>query len=123
MGKKWVDDIVKSGGVGCKIVNLSKYVGQFENLSKNHVLEHLDDKLENGTWQKQGKALVLIVALMEGKSSEVVIDYFTQSPENIQNLQNAKKRVLRSKARLKKKELTYLTLVEQVLVQHVQEKW
>jgi len=96
--KKWVDDIVKSGGVGCKIVNLSKYVGQFENLSKNHVLEHLDDKLENGTWQKQGKALVLIVALMEGKSSEVVIDYFTQSPENIQNLQNAKKRVLRSKA-------------------------
>ena len=35
--KKWVADIVKSGGVGCKVLNLPKYVMQFENLSKNHV--------------------------------------------------------------------------------------
>merc|ERR1712154_189930 len=96
--KKWVDDIVKSGGVGCKIVNLPKYVQQFENLSKNHVLEYLDETLEAATWQKQGKALTLIEALIKGKSSEDVIDYFSQSPDNVQSLQNAKKSILRRKA-------------------------
>eukprot|EP00485_Elphidium_margaritaceum_P014945 CAMPEP_0202726072 /NCGR_PEP_ID=MMETSP1385-20130828/184424_1 /ASSEMBLY_ACC=CAM_ASM_000861 /TAXON_ID=933848 /ORGANISM="Elphidium margaritaceum" /LENGTH=852 /DNA_ID=CAMNT_0049392285 /DNA_START=180 /DNA_END=2739 /DNA_ORIENTATION=- len=96
--KKWVDDIVKSGGIGCKIVDVDKYVSQFENLSKNHVLEYLDEKLEDATWQKQGKALTLIDALMAGKSSEHVLEYFTQSPDNIQALTNHKKSLLRKKA-------------------------
>jgi len=96
--KRWVDDIVKSGGVGCKILDLPKYVQQFENLSKNHVLEYLDEKLEDSAWQKQGKALALIEALIKGKSSDDVIDYFNQSPENIQACQNAKKSILRRKA-------------------------
>ncbi len=91
--KKWVDDIVKSGGVGCKIIDIGKYVTQFENLSKNHVLEYLDEKLEDKQWQKKGKALTLIEGLIKGRSSDDVIEYFSQSPDNIQELQNAKKSI------------------------------
>jgi len=96
--KRWVDDIVKSGGVGCKILDLPKYVTQFENLSKSHVLEYLDEKLEDSAWQKQGKALALIEALLKGKSSDDVVDYFSQSPENVTNLTNHKKSAVRRKA-------------------------
>jgi len=96
--KRWVDDIVKSGGVGCKIVELPKFVSQFENLSKSHVLGYLDEKLEDSSWQKQGKALALIEALLKGKSGDDVVEYFTQSPDNVQSLINAKKSILRRKA-------------------------
>jgi len=96
--KKWVDDIVKSGGVGCRVLDLDKYVRQFENLSQNHVLEYLDEKLEDAAWQKQGKALALIEALLSGKSADDVLDYFSQSPDNIQALQSSKKSILRRKA-------------------------
>merc|ERR1719361_2736226 len=96
--KRWVDNIVKSGGVGCKIVDLPKKVKEFDTLSKNHVLEYLDEKLEDSAWQKIGKALALIEALLKGKSSEDVIEYFNQSPDNVQSLENAKKSILRKKA-------------------------
>jgi len=96
--KRWVDDIVKSGGVGCKIVDLPKFVAQFENLSKSHVLGYLDEKLEDSSWQKQGKALALIEAMLKGKSGDDVVEYFTQSPDNVQSLVNAKKSILRKKA-------------------------
>ena len=96
--KRWVDNIVKSGGVGCKIVDLPKFVSQFEHLSKNHVLEYLDDKLEDFARQKQGKALALIEALLKGKSSNDVAEYFSQNPENVQSLLKSKKTILRKKA-------------------------
>merc|ERR1719300_379578 len=91
-------NIVKSGGVGCKIADLPKKVKEFDTLSKNHVLEYLDEKLEDSTWQKKGKALALIEALLKGKSSDDVIEYFNQSPENVQSLLNSKKTILRKKA-------------------------
>jgi len=81
-------------------VDLPKFVSQFENLSKNHVLEYLDEKLEDSAWQKQGKALALIEALLtKGKSSDDVVEYFSQSPDNVQSLINSKKSILRKKAK------------------------
>eukprot|EP01084_Bolivina_argentea_P279333 477541_1 len=108
--RRWVDDIVKSGGVGCKIHGLDKFVKQFENLSKNHVLEYLDEKLEDSAWQKQGKAVTLIDALCKGHSSDDVIDYFSQSPENLKALINAKKSIIRRKVN---KVIEYLELSEE----------
>eukprot|EP00490_Sorites_sp_Unknown_P012069 CAMPEP_0114670784 /NCGR_PEP_ID=MMETSP0191-20121206/40050_1 /TAXON_ID=126664 /ORGANISM="Sorites sp." /LENGTH=749 /DNA_ID=CAMNT_0001929065 /DNA_START=243 /DNA_END=2493 /DNA_ORIENTATION=- len=97
--KKWLSDIVTSGGIGAKIQNIGKYVRQFDNLSKAHVLEALDEILEEEeTWQKTAKALELIYALLDGNSSNDVHEYFKESSDNLIDLCNHSKKGVRSRA-------------------------
>jgi hypothetical protein len=97
--QRWIDSIVKSGGIGSNIRDINKYIQQFENLSKAHALEYLDNKMEVvSTWQLQAKALALIEGLLSGQSTDDVMEYFKQSPDNIVSMKNASKSILRKKA-------------------------
>eukprot|EP01084_Bolivina_argentea_P238834 401285_1 len=98
--KQWVDDIMISGGVGYKILDLAQYVQQFEHLNQNVALQYLDTKLCDFNWTKQGKTLTLIEGLIKGNSRNNVIEYFRKYPHNLQSLQNAKKSVLRKKSKV-----------------------
>ena len=98
--RKWVDDITKGSGIGIKInaSDLTKYVQQFENLSQDHVLEYLDEKLLGAdSWKEQGKALTLLEGLLDGQSSSTVEEYFQQSYESLQSLAEEGKPILKKK--------------------------
>ena len=101
--RKWVDDITKGSGFGIKInaSDLTKYVQQFENLSKDYVLEYLDEKLLGAdSWKEQGKALTLLEGFLDGQSSSTVEEYFQQSYESLQSLAEEGKPILKKKAKL-----------------------
>jgi len=96
--RQWVDQITKGSGVQGKIAedDLKTYVAQFENLSQEHVLQFIEDKLEDSdNVKEQAKALTLLNGLLQGKSKTVVEQYLLESPNILLDLLNTNKSVLK----------------------------